>query len=78
MPYAEIGAEKRMHREFSAVLSDCRAGSALGLDGITYEVVKGFPERLKRFLLELFNSLFRDSSFPEFLAGGAGGIHPKT
>ena len=70
--------------EFSAASSAFRMGKALGLDGISYEVVRGFSEHLTRFLLTLFNSMFQVSSFPEswrnalvvFIAklfGGGGG-----
>ena len=50
--------------EFDSALGSCRAGSAPGLGGISYEILRKFSDKMYLFVLFLFNCMFRDSSFP--------------
>ena len=50
--------------EFDSAMEACRARSASGLDGISYEILRRFSDKTCSFLLSLFNRMFRASSFP--------------
>ena len=49
--------------EFDSALGACRARSAPGLDGMSYEILRKFSDGMYSFMLCLFNCMFRDSSF---------------
>ena len=44
-------------------MRSCNACSAPGLDGIGYGVLLGLSERVRDFLMSLFNQIFVDSRF---------------
>ena len=50
--------------EFDAAMVACKARSAPGLDGISYEIFRRFTEETRSFLLRLFNGMFQTSSYP--------------
>ena len=57
-------AEPFTRREFDSAISACRVRSSPGLDGFSYEILRRFSEEVRAFLLDLFNAMFRSSSYP--------------
>ena len=51
-------------RELDSAMASCRAWSAPGLDGVSYETLRRFSDGTRAFMLHLFNWMFRVSSFP--------------
>ena len=56
--------ESFSRREFDAAMAACRAKSAPGLDGVSYEILRRFSRETRAFLLRLFNGMFQTSSYP--------------
>ena len=50
-------------QEFQSALSSC-SDSAPGADNITYSMIKHLPIETKKFLLGIFNRIWKESSFP--------------
>ena len=50
-------------QEFQSALSSC-SDSAPGADNITYSMIKHLPIETKKFLLSIFNRIWKESSFP--------------
>ena len=51
-------------KEFDSAMAARRAGSAPGLDGVSYEILRRVSGGTRSFVLSLFNCILRASSFP--------------
>ena len=51
--------------EFNLALDSKRPDSAAGLDGVDFEILQRLPTKYKLLLLDIFNSMYEKSLFPE-------------
>lgn len=50
--------------ELDIALDKCNPKSSLGCDGIDYQILKKFPQKLRELLLNLYNEIYLTGSFP--------------
>lgn len=63
--------------ETQGAIKNLKESSAPGLDQISYQVVKVFPDELIKVLVNLYNAIFREDSFPEPWANSFVILIPK-
>lgn len=70
--------------EFKVALDSCNLKSSPGLDGISYKMIKNFPNVIQEEFLDIFNEMFEAGTYPEswrdtlvkFIPKGGGGHRP--